>query len=68
MNNNPISLRSGCCLDSQGRERCEVNNKVAYDNENQAAWAVQESRFYIKTDLRVYQDDTCGHWHLTSNE
>ncbi len=68
MNHNPISLRRGCYLDPQGRERCEVDNKVAYDSEKQAMWAVRESRFYIKTDLRAYQGDSCGHWHLTSNE
>ena len=65
---NPISLKEGCYLDDSGRDRCQASHKIAYDSEREAMQAANARRFFIKRDLSAYQDKSCGHWHLTSQE
>ena len=62
-----LSFVEGCYLDNKGRDRCETTNKVAYASEQEAKAAARARRFYIKTDLSPYLDESCQHYHLTSN-
>lgn len=55
-----------CYLDTAGRDRCEADDKVAYQTEDAACQALASRRVYSKQDLRAYQGD-CGYWHMTSS-
>ncbi len=62
-----ISLLPGCYLDNAGRNRCEKDDKVAYETLEAAAAAVQQRRSYTRQQLRTYRGE-CGYWHMTSNK
>ena len=61
-----ISMQPGCYLDAAGRDRCEMDDEVAYESEAEAGVAVAHRRAYSKQELRVYRGE-CGYWHMTSS-
>ena len=66
MSERRLSFVQGCYFDGRGRDRCETTNKIAYASECEAVEAAAARRFFVKEDLRLYWDDNCLDWHLTS--
>ena len=61
-----VSLLPRCYMDDRGRNRCEEDDKVAYESQGEADRAAADRRAFTNGELRTYLGD-CGWWHMTSN-
>lgn len=48
-------------------EWCEADNKYIYANKVEAERAARRAFAERGDEVRVYQGNPCGHWHLTKS-
>ena len=66
--NTGLGLLPNCYMDSEGRDRCELDGKAPFRTEPQAAAMIEklwQSGQLAGRSMSTYQG-RCGYWHLTS--